>query len=92
MALSDRDIQALSPVHLRPRDPAPMWLAVGAEETGEFHRQARALQSAWGAPAVSGMIEVPGSHHFSVCEGLAREDDPLAMLLFEICGTGSSPE
>jgi arylformamidase len=86
MTLPDRELKALSPVHLRPADSAPMWIAVGSDETREFHRQARLLESAWGAPAISGVIDVPGRHHFSVCEGLAREDDPLAMLLFDVCG------
>jgi len=91
MALAQGDVEALSPVHLRPLDPAPIWIAVGADETREFHRQARALESAWGAPAVAGVIEVPGSHHFSVCEALKREDDPLAAMLVKACIKPSVP-
>lgn len=64
----------LSPAALEPRITAPLTVAVGARESREFHRQAELLASRWAncrAP-----VEVPGAHHFTVLDGLARPGDP----------------
>ena len=58
----------LSPVNLAPRSRAPLLVAVGADETSEFLRQAVLMWDAWPAnrPAGStGPLALPGRHHFS---------------------------
>jgi arylformamidase len=59
----------LSPVNLVPRSSAPLLIAVGADETSEFLRQARLMWDAWPANRPSGSagpLIVAGRHHFSV--------------------------
>ncbi|HEY5720154.1 MAG TPA: alpha/beta hydrolase [Gammaproteobacteria bacterium] len=60
---------ALSPAWLPPRVPAPLALALGADESAEFHRQGALLAQRW--PNCAAPEQVPGAHHFSVLEGLA---------------------
>jgi arylformamidase len=52
--------------------------AVGADETGEFHRQSRTLVEAWArAGVITEAMVVPGTHHFSVVDELTRPDSAL---------------
>jgi arylformamidase len=72
--------RAMSPVHLIPEVTAPLLLAVGADETGEFVRQTGLLWGAWPGcrpPAAAGPLHVPGRHHFSVISDLADPDSAL---------------
>ena len=65
--------RAMSPINKVPVGVAPLLLAVGANETSEFIRQARLLWDAWPAcraAAASGPLIVPGRHHFSVLSDL----------------------
>jgi arylformamidase len=58
-----------SPVHLQPQARAPLLLAVGAQETGEFLRQTAIMWDAWPQsrpPGAMGPLVVPDRHHFSV--------------------------
>ncbi len=67
--LDDAEAARLSPVRLRPRIPAPLLAAVGAEETSEFLRQTQLLWDAWPAnrpPGDAAPLVVPARHHFSV--------------------------
>ena len=69
LKLDDVEAARLSPVHLSPRSPAPLLLAVGADETLEFIRQTRILWDAWPAsrpPGARAPLIIPGRHHFSV--------------------------
>jgi len=69
LKLDDVEAARLSPVHLSPRSPAPLLLAVGADETSEFIRQTRILWDAWPAsrpPGARAPLIIPGRHHFSV--------------------------
>ncbi len=67
--LDDAEAARLSPVRLRPRTAAPLLVAVGADETPEFLRQARLLWDAWPEsrpPGDAAPLIVPARHHFSV--------------------------
>lgn len=68
--LTQRMAEALSPARMPPAGPAPLALAVGADESAAFHAQARLMQHAWKAQA--GPVQsVAGCHHFSVLNTLA---------------------
>lgn len=61
----------------RPRAiTAPLIVAAGAGESGEFLRQSRLLAHAW-RPQVRSHIELPGLHHFSVVDALAERGQAL---------------
>jgi arylformamidase len=66
----------LSPVHAVPHAAAPLHLAVGALESGEFHRQSRLIRSAW--PSCGGQdLSIAGHDHLTVVDQLAATDSPL---------------
>ena len=61
-----------SPVLLEPQSGAPFVLAVGGEESREFHRQSREFREIWGAKGVPmTCLDVPGLNHFTMIEQLA---------------------
>src|SRR5215472_9545770 len=65
--------RALSPIHMRPRAPVPLLLAVGGAETSEFIRQSRLLWERWPEcrPAGhSGPLTIPSRNHFAVLSEL----------------------
>jgi arylformamidase len=59
-----------------PTIPAPLLVAVGGAESGEFIRQSRLIARRW-APQARGPIVLAGHHHFSVLEALAERGQPL---------------
>lgn len=67
-----------SPALLEPRSRAPFVLAVGGEESAEFHRQSGEFQAAWSAKGVPmTFVDVPGMNHFTMIEQLAVPDSLL---------------
>jgi arylformamidase len=65
---------AVSPVYIAPRVQAPLVLAAGADETGEFIRQSWLLWERWPEchpAAMKGPLFVADRHHFSVLGDLA---------------------
>ncbi|MDJ0950065.1 MAG: alpha/beta hydrolase [Alphaproteobacteria bacterium] len=73
-AAADRN----SPIHHIPGQAGPLLLAVGGEESEEFHRQQADFCAAWrgeGRPVTA--LELPGRNHFSVVEDLHQGDNPL---------------
>ena len=69
LKLDDREAARLSPVLASPTTYAPLVIAVGADETGEFLRQSELMWDAWPANRPVGMrgpLAVPGKHHFDV--------------------------
>ena len=80
LGLDAQSAREVSPIHLEPRVQAPLLLAAGANETGEFIRQSRSLWERWPLcrPAArDGPLFVAGRHHFSV---LAEFADPKSEL------------
>lgn len=80
LRLDEREAARLSPALSRPRSPAPLLLAVGADETSEFVRQTRILWDAWAESRPRGArapLTVPGRHHFSVVVDYAHGDSEL---------------
>jgi arylformamidase len=82
--LDDAQVRALD-LHERPTTiKAPLVVAVGANESGEFVRQSRLLADRW-APQVRELQVLPGLHHFSVLDALGERGQPLhaaALALF----------
>jgi arylformamidase len=75
--------RALSPIHMRPRAPVPLLLAVGGAETSEFIRQSRLLWERWPEcrPAgLGGPLTIPSRHHYAV---LSELGDPQSELVHE---------
>jgi arylformamidase len=71
LGLDESAARAISPAFLPLRNEAPLLRAVGALESGEFHRQSRLISDHWPNIASGGLMDVPGCDHFSVCDALA---------------------
>ena len=65
-----------SPIFMPAASRAPVMSCVGGDESSEFHRQNALLGANWRG-AFAGDIAMPGTHHFSVVDGLA---DPSSAL------------
>jgi arylformamidase len=67
-----------SPVYNVPVHPCPTIVAVGSEETEEYHAQSRALVEAWG-PVIRPLqlLSLPGLNHFSTLDALCHADSQL---------------
>jgi len=66
----------VSPAFLPPATRAPVVTCVGGDESSEFRRQNALLGERWRG-VVAGDIAMPGTHHFSVLDGLAEPASPL---------------
>jgi len=66
----------LSPALMIPATRCPVMTCVGGDESSEFHRQNAMLGERW-RTAFAGDIPMPGTHHFSVVDGLAEQKSAL---------------
>ena len=66
----------LSPAFLPTATRMPVMTCVGGDESSEFHRQNALIAERWRA-AFAGDVAMPGTHHFSVVDGLADHASPL---------------
>jgi arylformamidase len=82
LRLTPEQVVRNSPLNFVTRNPVPLILSVGENETAEFHRQSAVYAKAWRAAgnAVE-EIAVPGRHHYSIIESLFDDGDPLRMAL-----------
>jgi len=63
--------RALSPVFLEPLNRSPLVLAVGADESAEFHRQSELIETVWGDAGVTvDQLNLPGRNHFTIVDDL----------------------
>lgn len=69
--LDENAAREISPAFLGLQNDAPLLRAVGALESDEFHRQSELIAAHWPSACVTGLIDVPGCHHLSVCDALA---------------------
>jgi len=83
LGLDDEGARALSPAALELRDGAPLLRAVGALESGEFHRQSHLIARHWPSACIAALIDVPGRDHLSVCDAFAT---PGTVLFDAVCG------
>lgn len=68
--LNENTVGSLNLLHDKPHRDLPFLLAVGADESEEFHRQSDALAKAWHLPATS-VMSVPGINHFTIVDEFA---------------------
>jgi len=70
--LDAESARRLSPLSEAPRARGPLLLAVGGDESSEFHRQSASLAERWGRQGVAAeILSLPGRNHFTVLEELA---------------------
>jgi len=78
--LDDAEAARMSPILVQPATDAPIVVAVGADETSEFLRQAGLLWEAWPANrprGACGPMLVPDRNHFSVIADYADAQSAL---------------
>ncbi len=76
-----------SPALLSPAGPAPLALAVGGDESAEFHRQSRDFGARWREKGCAvEHVEAPGRNHFTVVEQMADAASPLARTMLRLLG------
>jgi arylformamidase len=66
----------LSPANIPPATTAPLFTAVGGDESDEFKRQSALIAKAW-RYAFAGDIPMPGRNHLTVVEELANPESAL---------------
>ena len=76
LRLDEESALRVSPVFMPTASRTPVMSCVGGDESSEFHRQNALLGSRWRGD-FAGDIRMPGTHHFSVVDGLA---DPSSAL------------
>ena len=79
LGLDEAAARAMSPAFLNLHNDAPLWRAVGALESGEFHRQSELIAAHWPGAVKSGLMDVAGCNHLSVCDAMAMPGN----ILFE---------
>ncbi|MDX1710977.1 MAG: alpha/beta hydrolase [Rhodovibrionaceae bacterium] len=88
--LTPEDVDALSPLRNQPASATPLVLAVGGEETEEFHLQQAELAERWSAAGVPlAEISVPGRHHFDIVEDLGDPGQALGAAMFGLIQSGA---
>jgi arylformamidase len=71
LKLDQAEARRLSPVAIPPATTAPLYTAVGGDESDEFKRQSALIASTW-RYAFAGDIPMPGRNHLTVVEELAN--------------------
>ncbi len=71
LCLNDVLVNQLSPVYLKLRNDVPLVRAVGALETGAFHRQSELIAEHWPLACRSALLDLPECNHYTACEALA---------------------
>ncbi|PJI96703.1 arylformamidase [Acidovorax sp. 69] len=70
--LTEQQVLQCSPARLLEPPTGQLYCAVGGDESPEFLRQNQLMQDAWGSHFVPRSQALPGLHHFSVVDALAR--------------------
>jgi arylformamidase len=76
LKLDHGQARRLSPVAIPPATTAPLYTAVGGDESDEFKRQNALIARTW-RYAFAGDIPMPGRNHLTVVEELANPDSAL---------------
>jgi arylformamidase len=77
LGLDEAAARAISPAFLTLHNDAPLWRAVGALESGEFHRQSELIAAHWPSAAIGTLMDVAGCNHLSVCDAMAMPGNVL---------------
>jgi len=92
LGLSERDVVALSPLRLKPRDTAPrLLLTMGAREGDEYIRQHNDFAAAWRStmPHLVAPI-IPATDHFGMRATLDDAGSDICRLIWQTMGKGKS--
>lgn len=85
--LDDDSSERNSPISLKPITKAPLTLAVGGEESSEFHRQSNEFAQAWQQHGVPiRQLDIPQCNHFTVLEQLVEPNGVLLNAALELIG------
>ena len=85
LQLTSASVRRLSPAFF-PRPRRPLYVAVGAEESGEFRRQASLIRDQWGPTSVPVLETLPGVNHYTVLHGLAAPGGRLHEMAARLLG------
>lgn len=86
--LTEREVEALSPIRHLPKDAKPITIAYGASELPELQRQSRDYAKARGEAGLPTRLLVLSAHdHFSILEELIKPDGKLTSALFRLTYT-----
>lgn len=90
LRLDAAEIAALSPARTLRPGLAPLALAVGGDELPELQRQSTSFQGIADAQGVAMALHVlPGHHHYSILDELARPDGALTAELLRLVAASS---
>jgi arylformamidase len=88
LSLDASEIATLSPLNNLPSQSPPLRLAVGACELPELKRQSATFADAARARGLPVQLtELPGHHHFSILDEIARPDGALTRQLVELAAS-----
>lgn len=85
LRLDEAQAKALNLIAIAPRNKAKSALAVGQNESSEFHRQSSDLGKSW-ASLRPRVLDVAGANHFTMVDSLAIETGVLNRLAVEMMG------
>jgi arylformamidase len=75
------ELHAVSPLFMPQPRAGTVILAVGGEESWEFHNQSARLARSWGE-RVTALLQPAGRHHYSILEALEDPSDDLGRAVF----------
>jgi arylformamidase len=85
LSLDTNEVATLSPLSNLPSQSLPLRLAVGANELPELRRQSATFADAARARGLPVQLtELPGHHHFSILDEIARPDGELTRQLVDL--------
>ena len=83
LRLSESEAQTLNIAKLTPQSEARLTLAVGGDESTEFHRQSAELARAWTAVSPQ-LLDVSGFNHFTIVDSLSEKQGVLHRLAYDM--------
>src|SRR5690348_7013654 len=85
LRLDDVEARRNSPLLHLPAQAAPLVVTVGGDELPELRRQSESYHAAWRSHGLPGtFVPLPGRHHYTALEELARRDGMLTRALAEL--------
>lgn len=89
--LTPEQIARNSPMFAVRRSSTPAFIAWGADESAEFHRQSQGLHAAWtGAGNSAECVPLAGANHFSAVDGFASADSTICRWIRAKLGPASA--
>lgn len=74
-----------SPVYLKPVNPCPLLLVVGADETDEFKNQTVEMYNSWkNKHSCIELLKISGKNHYSIVDAVAEKDSSLQSAIFRL--------